>query len=461
MNQTVAVTGASGFVGREVVKALRSRGARVIALGRGANLQFDAGIETRRFDPNEGPNPGAFTGADAVIHLAGEPVAGRWTAEKKLRIADSRIAGTRALVESLRALEQRPSVVVSSSAVGYYGDRGDEVLQEASTPGDGFLADVCVGWEAAARECESFGIRTVRMRTGIALGEGGALTMMALPFKFGIGGPMGSGRQFVPWIHVEDLAALFCFAVENTALSGAVNAVAPDYATNARVCEAIGAALRRPALFPAPSFALRAVAGEFAASLLASQLILPAVALDAGFRWAHPFLESSLAAILRGAPAPLHVRSFEATQVIARPLEEVFNFFSNARNLELITPRGLSFAIGRAPPRVERGSIVEYSLRLHGFPIRWKTLITEYEPMRRFVDVQLRGPYRLWRHVHEFRELGHGVEVVDRVEYLLPHAPFGELAAPLVARDLREIFRFRAENVAQAIASAAPERGTE
>jgi hypothetical protein len=433
------------------VRALRSRGARVISLGR--NPPAQSGVEGRRFDPNGNADPAAFEGADVVIHLAGETVAGRWTPEKKRRIADSRIAGTRTLVESLKALARRPAVLVSASAIGYYGDRGDEPLTERSAPGTGFLAGVCVGWEAAAQEAEALGIRTVLMRTGVVLGDSGALAQMQAPFKFGIGGPLGSGRQFVPWITVQDLAALYCFAVENSGLHGAVNAVTPDYATNARLSQAIGSALARPSLLPSPSFALRAVLGEFADSLLASQLIIPAVAHDAGFRWNHPQLEAALAALLRGSKRS-QVHTFRSTQLVPRPLDEVFAFFSDARNLEAITPPSFAFAIRTAPQRVETGSIVEYDLRVHGLPVRWKTMISAYEPNRRFVDVQLRGPYRLWQHVHEFAPVEGGVEISDSIDYVLPLAPFGELAAPLVARDLAEIFRFRREALEKAFISS-------
>jgi uncharacterized protein len=458
MTRTVAVTGASGFVGRELVKVLRSRGVRVIALGRREGAGTSQEIERRHFDPNQGPNPAAFEGADAVIHLAGESVAGRWTLEKKRRIAESRVAGTRTLVESLSKAARRPDVVVSASAIGYYGDRGDEILTEESSPGSDFLARVCIDWEAAARECEALGIRCVRMRTGVVMGKGGALAQMTLPFKFFAGGPLGSGRQYVPWITVEDLAALYCLAVEDSALAGAVNAVTPDYATNARLSQAIGAALARPSLLPAPPFALRLALGEFARTLLAGQLIVPTVALDAGFRWRHRDLESALGAILGGSRARRYVHTFRASQFVARPLDEVFEFFSSARNLEAIIPPALSFALRSAPDRLRRGAVIAYDLRLHGFPIRWKTLITEFEPMRRFVDVQLRGPYLLWRHLHEFKPVDGGVEVSDRVDYALPFAPFGEFVRPLVTRDIADVFRFRRERIERQFATRKPDR---
>jgi hypothetical protein len=296
---TVAVTGASGFVGREIIAALRARGARPIALSRSAKHPSEDDLETRFFDPNGTPNPQAFAGADAVIHLAGESVSGRWTPEKKRRIADSRIAGTQTLATSLRELQRRPTVLVCASAVGYYGDRGDELLTESAAPGNDFLAGVCVAWEAAASQCETLGIRTVRMRTGLALGRtGGALAQLKRPFELFAGGQLGTGRQFVPWIDVRDLASLYCFALERATLRGAVNAVSPESATNARFARALGAALHRPAFLPAPAIALRLALGEFAQTVLGGQRAVPQAALDAGFVWAHPQLEADLCELL-------------------------------------------------------------------------------------------------------------------------------------------------------------------
>jgi uncharacterized protein (TIGR01777 family) len=452
MTRTVAVTGASGFVGRRLIEELSNRGARVIALGRSPQPRGTPPEgEWRCFDPSGRPNPAAFDGADAVVHLAGESIAGRWDAAKKLRIASSRIDGTRTVVESLRGLSRRPRVLVSASAVGYYGDRGEEPLTEDSSQGTDFLAEVCAGWEAAARGAEGLGIRTVCLRGGIALGESGALSQMVAPFKFGLGGPLGSGRQFVPWIDVRDLTALYCCAIENDALRGPVNGVAPDCATNARLMQGIGAAMRRPSLAPAPAFALRAILGEFAESLLQSQLVLPARALDAGFRFEHAQLETDLCQLLRGTADRPYVHTFRASQFIARPLDQVFRFFCDARNLEAITPAALSFEIHSAPEQVERGSTIAYALRLRGFPIRWKTLIAQWEPPFRFVDVQLRGPYRLWNHTHEFVERDGGVEVTDRIDYVLPYAPFGEIASSMVRRDIESLFRFRRTAIAQAL----------
>lgn len=234
-----------------------------------------------------------------MFHLAGEPVAeGRWTKAKKASIRDSRVEGTRHLVEGLRKLERRPDVLVSASAVGIYGSRGDEILTESAAPADGFLADVCRAWEAEARAAEDLGIRVVTIRVGLVLGtQGGALAKMLPLFKLCAGGRLGHGRQWMPWIHVDDLAALFQFCAESTQLSGSVNGAAPNPVTNREFTQALASAVGRPALFPAPAFALRLALGEFAEVLLASQRVVPEKAQAAGFQFEHGTIESALAGV--------------------------------------------------------------------------------------------------------------------------------------------------------------------
>lgn len=452
MVHRVAVTGATGFIGRALVRELSARGFSVLALSRdSAASGFPAGVEVRQFDSEESTqHPEAFDGADAVVHLAGESVDGRWTAEKKRRIYNSRICGTRALVRSLAACAKKPKVLVCASAVGFYGSRGDEILTESSQAGDDFLAGVVADWERECHAAAQLGIRTVSLRTGIALGDGGALAKMAAPFRAGLGGPFGSGKQFVPWIHLDDVVALYIFAIEHPEVDGPVNAVAPDYATSTRFSLALGCALARPAYIPAPGFALRAVLGEFAETILASQIVLPTVAEDAGFRWMRPNLESAMiAALAKGVPRRSAVRRFEASQFVPAPIEAVFTFFSEAENLESITPSRLRFAFRELPSTMQRGATTSYHLRIHGFPMAWKSLITRWEPPHRFVDVQLRGPYAYWRHEHTFTPEAGGVLIGDAVDYVLPFAPLGNLAASLVDSDVRAIFAFRRDTIAK------------
>lgn len=292
----ITLTGATGFLGTRLIQLLREEGHDLRLLSR--NAAGRAGFFA--WDPLAGPPPAASVeGAGAVIHLAGEPVAQRWTADAKRKIRRSRIDGTKNLVSALSALPIRPRTLVCASAIGYYGSRGDEVLTESSAPGAGFLPEVCAEWEQAAGEAGSLGIRVVTPRIGVVLGkEGGALRKMLPPFRFGVGGPLAGGRQWMSWIHVEDLVRLIAFAVRNAELEGAVNAVSPNPVTNADFTRALGAALRRPAFFPVPEFALRALYGEMAGILVESQRVAPKAAEAAGFHFLHPDLAKTLRGLL-------------------------------------------------------------------------------------------------------------------------------------------------------------------
>jgi uncharacterized protein len=446
----VGITGASGFVGSAVVAALLERGDAVHAFVRDPDgVKLPPGVLVQRLDLSRADDVAraaqAFEGLDAVIHLAGETVAGRWTQAKKAKIHDSRQVTTRNLVAAMRSCARPPRVLACASASGYYGSRGDEPLDESAPPGTDFLARVCIDWEQEAGRASEFGSRVVCLRQGLVLGRGGgALAAMLPPFAFFVGGPLGSGAQWWPWIHLADDVKLFLFAIDDERTSGPVNAVSPDLANNVRFSQALGHALRRPALAYAPGVALRAVLGEFADTLLASQLMLPAKAHDLGFCWDHESLDQVLLDLLdpgsRRAPGTTR---FEATETVAGTLENVFSFFANAANLEALTPPALRMHILTLPTQMQRGAIIEYALRVHGVPVRWKTLIAQWQPGVRFVDVQLRGPYLYWRHRHDFERKDEGVVVRDTIDYALPFAPLGALAGPLVRADVRQIFDYR------------------
>jgi len=296
----IAITGASGFIGRRLMKLLAARGHRLHVLSRHAVTNLPAGVQLSVWDPLLGPAPeDALLDADAVLHLAGEPVAQRWTAAAKQRIRDSRVVGTSHLVAALADCSPRPATLVCASAIGYYGSRGDELLSEDSAPGTGFLADVCVGWEREAAKAEALGMRVTRIRTGVVLDpRGGALKPMLAPFRFGLGGPLGGGRQWMSWIHASDLAEMFRFALENPA-PPVLNGVAPGSVTNAEFTRALATALHRPAFLPVPKLALRMLFGEMADMLLASQRVAPVAAEAAGFQFQHPQLAEALGDLLR------------------------------------------------------------------------------------------------------------------------------------------------------------------
>ena len=297
------VTGGTGFVGRQLLELLDRPTVLSRDVSRGQRAVGQSAGRVVGWDPQAGPPPTeAFEGVDVIFHLAGESVAeGRWTSAQKARIRESRVVGTQNLVAGIARAEPRPRVLVSASAVGYYGDRGEEELTEASAPGDDFLADVCVEWERAARVAEQHGVRVVLARTGIVLGQGGALAKMLTPFKLGAGGPLGNGRQWMPWIHVADLARLYLHAADTTSIQGPMNAVGPHPVRNYEFTKALGRALHRPAFMPAPYLGLRLVFGEFAKVLFASQRVIPQVAIDTGFHFEYPQIAAALAEILKRA----------------------------------------------------------------------------------------------------------------------------------------------------------------
>lgn len=291
--KTVAVTGASGLVGSHLAPFLRGAGWRVLRMVRRPTSAPDEA----RWDPETGyVNTEALTGARAVIHLAGESVAARWTDARKRRIRDSRVRGTETLARALANMETPPSVLVSASGIDYYGDRGDERLDEHAAPGDGFLAEVCQAWEAAATPARDSGIRVVHPRIGMVLARGGgALGAMLPPFKLGLGGPIGGGRQFMSWIALDDLAHLLRYLLDHPDLSGPVNAVSPNPATNRDFTATLGRVLKRPALVPLPSLAVSSLFGEMGRTmLLQGRRAEPARLSQASFQFRHPELEGAL-----------------------------------------------------------------------------------------------------------------------------------------------------------------------
>ena len=289
----VAISGASGLIGTALRSSLTSDGHEVIALTRRAS---SSPLETITWDLDQGRfDASALEGVDAVVHLAGEPVAKRWNQERKNAIRQSRVRGTKLLVEGLKSLKNPPKLLVSSSAVGFYGDGGDTELDESAPPGEGFLSDVCHEWEKSTMEALGLGIRAVCMRTGIVLStQGGALGQMLLPFKLGLGGPLGNGKQWMPWIHIDDIVGAFRYVMANDDLVGAVNGTSPNPATNADFTKALGRALHRPAVLPVPTFGLKLLFGEMAQILLEGQRALPKKLLFTGYEFKYPDLSGAL-----------------------------------------------------------------------------------------------------------------------------------------------------------------------
>jgi uncharacterized protein (TIGR01777 family) len=468
----VFITGATGLVGRALTLRLLGGGHRVTAWTRSSQRARNLLGPDVRIVSGEGPEPlsAEIAQADAVVNLAGEPVlGGRWTAQRRQELWQSRVGLTAAIAAAIEKAPSRPAVLISASAVGYYGDRGDELLDESSRPGTDFLARLCCEWEQAALRAKQSGVRVFIARLGIVLAlDGGALPRMLPPFQAGAGGPIGSGRQWMGWIHLLDAVEILAAALEDDRFAEPVIAAAPSAASNLQFSRTLAAVLRRPSFVPVPAFALRAMFGEGAAVLTAGQRVIPLRLTELGFKWRFDNLEAALRDLLsegnpvigafdRNSPAPSNPnasRYLEANPPryllrqqtrIEAPAAEVFSFFAKAQNLGLITPADLRFRItGPIPEQMSRGTPIEYQLHVSGVPLNWRTVIEAWQPESLLIDVQDKGPYRCWWHEHHFQPAGGATLMEDRVYFAPPFGAAGAAASRLLVMPaLRRIFRFR------------------
>lgn len=443
----ILITGATGLIGKKVGTLLAQKGHKLYVVSRNATkaareLPFPCEViegdltcqilKDRRLGKIE-----------AVINLMGEPVIGsRWNDKVKKRIYDSRVLGTRNLIASL---PETLKVFVSGSAIGFYGDRKDSICHEDDPAGKDFLAEVCRDWEQAATKSPG---RVAVVRTGIVLSpEGGALSQMMFPFKAGVGGAVASGQQWMSWISIEDIAGLFIFALENENVRGAVNGTAPHPVTNLDFSRTLARALNRPLGPKIPAVAIKLLFGGAAETLLSSCRGSALHSQSLGYKFIHADLNSYLSLIF--APFRAGEEIFYAEQYVDAPLEKVFEFFKEPTNLEKITPSTLGFKIRKvSTPTIVQGTLIDYTLRIHGVPVHWKTEIDEWQPPHKFVDNQLKGPYRLWHHTHEFQKLGSGTLMTDRVRYRVPLGFLGWLVAgALVRKEVEGIFAFRRQSI--------------
>ena len=438
----VLITGATGFVGRQVVLYLRDRGHDMVVLTRdseSAPVRLPVACPIFSWQGTGQPPQEALAGVDAVVHLAGENIINRWTLSRKRKITESRTESTRQLASAMQKMDRPPKVFVCASAVGFYGDRGDELLDESSEPGEGFLSNLCRQWEETARQVENFGVRVVSLRIGVVLGhDGGALQPMLPPFRMGLGGKVGTGKQWMSWIHVCDLAGLILHAIETDSIRGPVNAVSPHPATNVVFTQTLAMVLKRPHMFAVPGFALKFLMGETSQVILSGQRVMSRK--TSGYEFIFPELQKALEDIC-GQEG--HVLLME--QWVPRPIDEVFAFFGDAQNLELLTPPYLRFKVlGSSTKSLQAGTLIDYKLQLHGIPFRWQSLIGEWNPVTNFSDTQIRGPYKKWHHTHTFIEQNGGTLIRDHAVYRLPFGVPGDTVAyPFVKKDLEKIFSYR------------------
>jgi len=467
----VVVTGATGLIGVNLVRELLVKGIEVIALSRDpktAHQKTGLPAEWMQWSSHRDPFPlPNLDGVDAVIHLAGENVGeGRWSPDRKKEILESRVESTQKI---LRAFEEtppvnRPKVFLCASAIGIYGDTSDSAHSDAELRGDSpvptgaqaegaevlslkgstFLAAVTQAWEQEALKVQALGVRTVLLRTGIVLDpQSGALGKLLPIFSSGGGGPSGSGRQWMSWIHLSDEIRAILFLMEHPSLQGAMNLTAPQAVTNSEFARTLGKVLHRPAFLPAPAPALRAALGEMGDLVLGGQRVVPDGLSKAGFQFQFPTLELALDNLCGGVRRNATLK--RDRQWVPRPLEEVFRFFCDEKNLEAITPPWLNFKVlGKSTPDIAKGTLIDYQLSLHGIPMKWRTEIAVWELNQVFVDQQLKGPYKQWHHTHRFTPVKGGTLIEDEVAYKLPVGMLGQLfGGSYVRKDVGMIFDYR------------------
>jgi uncharacterized protein len=479
----ILMLGATGFLGRAVTLRLLRDGHQVLAWARSpASARSSLGAEVEIVDA-AGGRAGLvdlLQRCDAVVNLAGEPIAGRWSCARRRRITASRAGVTEELVAAIADASRRPGVLINASAVGYYGDRGDQALDEDSQPGQGFLAETCRRWEAAAIAAEAHGVRVVRARLGVVLGLGGGFFGRLWPmFARGLGARPGSGRQWLPFIHLDDAVEVIAAALADARYDGAIDLVAPQPATQAQVTAAFARASGRPVRLAVPGAALRLVLGEGADIVLASQRLEARRLRALGFVHRFPDIDAAIGELvermravdirpLASDPAPpdgevqpeylrrRRPRYVLRTEVeLAAPVDEVFRFFSRPENLGILTPAAMSFRIHQVPRDLAEGGRIDYRIRVAGVPLAWRTVIERWVPGRCFIDAQTRGPYRSWWHEHHFEARGDGTLMQDRVYYAPPLGLLGRVAQALfVAGQLRGVFGYRAQAIAQRFPAA-------
>jgi len=456
LEMKILITGATGFVGSRLIESLFLMGhanIRILTRNRLSALNhIPFPVEVYEWDPDTSLiEDGALVGVNAVIHLAGESVAeGRWTAEKKEKILSSRLKSTQLLIETIKQQQYPPQKFISASAIGIYGDRGEESLNGDSANGKGFLADVCKQWEELSLYHGISAMNSHVLRVGIVLGEnGGALKKMLPPFKAGVGGKLGSGDQYMSWIHIDDLVGQFIFMLENKMQHKEYNGVSPRPVSNYIFTKILGRELNRPTLFPVPAIGLKILFGEMSKILLASQKVIPTRLMQEGYAWKFRSLKDALRDIL------IHDNKGEEVikkyQWVFKAPKEVFSFFSNEKNLEKITPAYMNFKVlGKNTSKIQQGTLIDYKFKIHGFPLTWTSKINSFQDEKQFIDEQVSGPYQKWVHTHNFYEVKSGTLIKDEIVYKVPFGFFGKLiAGSFVKKDLRNIFNFRHKYINQ------------
>ena len=447
----ILITGATGLVGKKLIETLMFDGVTDINIltrnKQKALKSIGFPVKAYEWDVKNGEiDSNALKDRDIIIHLAGESIAAkRWSDQQKKKILDSRIESANLILNTIEKTNFRPSKIISASAIGIYGNQDDKELNEHSRLGNGFLADVCKKWEAVFSEHPlSQDIQMLHVRIGLVLDiNGGALEKMLPAFKAGIAGKLGSGKQYMSWIHLQDLVSIFMYLVKYKGDQHIFNATSPYPVTNEEFTKTLAKILEKPSFLPAPKLALEIVLGEMAVLLLEGQKVIPKKMQEEIFEFQFPKLDMALKDILKDDLKGL--KRLVQYQWFSMPKPELFSFFKDEKNLEKLTPTFLGFKVlSKSTDDIQKGTIINYTLKVHGVPLKWKTEIEEFEPNDYFVDNQVSGPYTKWYHQHHFSSLAGGTLMKDDVLYKVPMGKLGRIiAGKFVDNDVKKIFSYR------------------
>lgn len=447
----ILLTGGTGFIGQQLGKEFVRRGHSVVVLTRNPDkakmrTSFPAAFYEWDGEKEMAPSQ-SFEDVDAVIHMAGESIAGgRWTDERKKELEDSRIKSAAHLTEGLLKSGQKPKVFIGISAIGYYGYTEADNVTEASEGGSDYVAELCKRWEAAEYELSQSvsSMRYVQLRLGVVLGEGGGFLGELVPlFQKKVGAVLGNGKQWISWIQIDDLVQLIANCIEDESYSGVYNATAPEPIQNKALTHLLAKKLNVGLLPPVPSFVLKLLYGEMSEILLKGAGVRSERLKDTSFRFKYKNFETALEASLPDLPKDCQQVVYEQWLPVKK--EELFQFFKAETNLEEITPPWLGFKVkSKSTKEIESGTKIKYKLSLRGLPMEWESEILEWKENEQFVDIQRKGPYSYWHHLHQFEDLGEGTLLRDRVTFKLPLGALGRMVAgPWVSKDVKQIFGFR------------------
>jgi len=450
----ILMTGGTGFIGRQLGIFLTQNNHTIHCLCRDPLKEGKINTYPANYYKWDGdkdlPPEDSLKDIDAVVHLAGENIAAkRWSPEYKTQLINSRVQSAKNIFDALKKYQIKPSVFIGASAVGFYGDRGDTLLNENSTKGTGFLSDLCEHWEKASEEAHSLEIRRCILRFGLVVSEqGGILDETVQLSHRGVLGRLGFfGTQWMSWISLNDLCHLIIWCLETSSCQGVYNAVSENPVQNKDFVREINSTLKNSSFLPVPSHALKLVLGERSTLLLSSQRLKPSRATSEGFTFRDKSFSDLLKSIFPNWVSGqylLHTKLW-----LDDNQQKVFEFFKDENNLERITPSDLSFKIiSKSTKNIQKDTLIKYKLKIHGIGFKWMTKIKDFNEPQSFTDIQLKGPYKTWEHTHSFSKLCAGTLIDDKVIFKLPFGIFGRIIAFIfVVKDIKRIFKYRAEKI--------------